>query len=103
MRKQRSGHVMNFSSVGGYRSGPGFGVYCTTKFAVEGLSEAMAAELAPLGIRVTIIEPGYFRTDFLDDRSLTVSPTSIEDYSATAGAVRSKAQTISHNQPAAML
>jgi NAD(P)-dependent dehydrogenase (short-subunit alcohol dehydrogenase family) len=99
MRKQRSGHVMNLSSVGGYRSSPGFGVYCSTKFAVEGLSEAMAAELAPLGIKVTIIEPGYFRTDFLDDRSLTVSPSSIDDYSATAGAVRSKAKTSSHNQP----
>jgi NAD(P)-dependent dehydrogenase (short-subunit alcohol dehydrogenase family) len=67
MRNQRSGHVMNLSSVGGYRSGPGFGVYCSTKFAVEGLSEAMAAELSPLGIKVTIIEPGYFRTDFLED------------------------------------
>ena len=99
MRKQRSGHVMNLSSVGGYRRSPGFGVYCSTKFAVEGLSEAMAAELAPLGIKVTIIEPGYFRTDFLDDRSLTVSPSSIDDYSATAGAVRSKAKTSSHNQP----
>ena len=99
MRKQRSGHVMNLSSLGGYRSGPGFGVYCSTKFAVEGLSEAMGAELAPLGIKVTIIEPGYFRTDFLDDRSLTVSPARIDDYSATAGAVRSRAKTISHNQP----
>jgi len=99
MRKQRSGHIINFSSVGGYRSSPGFGVYCSTKFAVEGLSEAMAAELEPLGIKVTIIEPGYFRTDFLDDRSLTVSPTSIEDYSATAGVVRSKAKKVSHNQP----
>ena len=99
MRKQRSGHVMNLSSVGGYRSGPGFGVYCSTKFAVEGLSEAMAAELAPLGIRVTIIEPGYFRTDFLDDRSLSVTPATIDDYSATAGVVRDKAKTVSHNQP----
>ena len=99
MRKQRSGHVMNLSSVGGYRSGPGFGVYCSTKFAVEGLSEAMAGELAPLGIRVTIIEPGYFRTDFLDDRSLVVSPATIDDYSETAGAVRDKAKAVSHNQP----
>lgn len=66
MRRQRSGHILNFSSIGGYRSGPGFGVYSSTKFAVEGLTEALAAELAPLGIHATAIEPGYFRTDFLE-------------------------------------
>jgi NAD(P)-dependent dehydrogenase (short-subunit alcohol dehydrogenase family) len=99
MRERRSGHVVNLSSVGGYRSGPGFGIYCSTKFAVEGLSEALAGELAPLGIKVTIVEPGYFRTDFLDARSLTVSPHRIADYDATAGATRAAAADVSHNQP----
>jgi NAD(P)-dependent dehydrogenase (short-subunit alcohol dehydrogenase family) len=87
------------SSVGGYRSGVGFGVYCSTKFAVEGLSEALAGELEPLGIKVTIVEPGYFRTDFLDSQSLMVSPASIDDYTETAGATREKAQVVNHNQP----
>ncbi|WP_064686637.1 SDR family NAD(P)-dependent oxidoreductase, partial [Rhizobium bangladeshense] len=62
MRKQKSGRILNISSIGGYRASAGFGVYCSTKFAVEGLSEALHAELLPLGIFVTVIEPGYFRT-----------------------------------------
>jgi len=99
MRRQRSGHVINISSVGGYQSAPGFGVYCSTKFAVEGLSEALAGELAPLGIKVTIVEPGYFRTDFLDATSLSMSPDIIEDYAASAGATRTRAGEVSHNQP----
>jgi NAD(P)-dependent dehydrogenase (short-subunit alcohol dehydrogenase family) len=99
MRRQRSGRILNFSSIGGYTSGPGFGVYCSTKFAVEGLTEALAVELSPLGIHVTAIEPGYFRTDFLDATSLSVSPIQISDYAETAGAVRAKAAQISHNQP----
>jgi NAD(P)-dependent dehydrogenase (short-subunit alcohol dehydrogenase family) len=99
MRQNRSGHILNLSSVGGFVSGPGFGVYCSTKFAVEALSEALAAELAPLGIKLTIVEPGYFRTDFLEARSLVVSPTRIADYDATSGMVREAAKTISMNQP----
>jgi NAD(P)-dependent dehydrogenase (short-subunit alcohol dehydrogenase family) len=99
MRRQRSGRILNISSIGGYRSAAGFGVYCSTKFAVEGLTEAMHAELAPLGIHATVIEPGYFRTDFLDSTSLSVSPTSIADYNATAGAVRGAASGLNHAQP----
>ena len=100
MRRQRSGHVINISSIGGYVGSPGWGVYCSTKFAVEGLSEALLAELRPLGIKVTVIEPGYFRTDFLDDTSLTVSGGSIADYDETpAGAMRSKAAGANHAQP----
>jgi len=99
MRRQRFGHVLNMSSVGGYHAGVGFGVYCSTKFAVEGLSEALAGELKPLGIKVTIVEPGYFRTDFLDSQSLMVSPTSIDDYTETAGATRERAKSVNHNQP----
>lgn len=99
MRRARSGHILNVSSIGGYRSGAGFGVYCSTKFAVEGLTEALAEELAPLGIKATIVEPGYFRTDFLDARSLSVSGGEIADYATTAGAVRQRAATLSHRQP----
>ncbi|AKF03631.1 oxidoreductase [Sandaracinus amylolyticus] len=99
MRRQRSGHVINLSSVGGYRSGPGFGVYCSTKFAVEGLSEALHAELAPLGIAVTIVEPGYFRTEFLEAGSVVETPPRIADYAETAGKVRAVAKSVSLQQP----
>lgn len=91
--------MLNISSLGGYRSGPGFGVYCSTKFAVEGLSEAPHAELAPLGVHVTVVEPGYFRTEFLDSSSLSVSPTILADDAATAGQVREAATRINLNQP----
>jgi NAD(P)-dependent dehydrogenase (short-subunit alcohol dehydrogenase family) len=99
MRERRQGHVINISSVGGYRSGPGFGVYCSTKFAVEALSESLHGELAPLGVHVTVVEPGYFRTEFLDNTSLTVSPRILPDYAATAGAVREAAVHINLKQP----
>jgi NAD(P)-dependent dehydrogenase (short-subunit alcohol dehydrogenase family) len=99
MRARRSGRILNVSSIGGYRAAAGFGVYCSTKFAVEGLSEALHAELAPLGIHVTVVEPGYFRTDFLDSTSLSVSPSSIADYSETAGKVRNVATDLNHGQP----
>jgi NAD(P)-dependent dehydrogenase (short-subunit alcohol dehydrogenase family) len=99
MRRQRSGHVLNISSIGGYAASPGWGVYCSTKFAVEGLTEALALELKPLGIRATVIEPGFFRTDFLDARSLSVSPSRIDDYADTVGAMRNFAAAANHAQP----
>lgn len=99
MRTRRSGRILNISSIGGYRGAAGFGVYSSTKFAVEGLSEALHAELKPLGIDVTVVEPGYFRTDFLDASSLTVSVDRIEDYNGTAGAVRAVAVDLNHGQP----
>jgi NAD(P)-dependent dehydrogenase (short-subunit alcohol dehydrogenase family) len=99
MRRQRAGRILNISSIGGYRGAAGFGIYSSTKFAVEGLSEALHAELGILGIHVTVVEPGYFRTDFLDASSLSVSPTIIEDYAATAGKVRSVATGLNHAQP----
>jgi NAD(P)-dependent dehydrogenase (short-subunit alcohol dehydrogenase family) len=99
MRRQRSGHVLNISSIGGYAASAGWGVYCSTKFAVEGLTEALALELKPLGIHATVIEPGFFRTDFLDARSLSVSPSQIDDYAETAGAMRSFAASANHAQP----
>jgi NAD(P)-dependent dehydrogenase (short-subunit alcohol dehydrogenase family) len=99
MRRQRSGHVLNISSIGGYAASAGWGVYCSTKFAVEGLTEALALELKPLGIHATVIEPGFFRTDFLDARSLSVSPSEIADYAETAGAMRNFAAAANHAQP----
>jgi len=99
MRERRSGHVINISSLGGVQSAAGFGVYCSTKFAVEGLTEALHAELAPLGIHATVVEPGYFRTDFLEGQSLATSPHLLGDYAATAGVVRERAKQISLNQP----
>lgn len=99
MRRQRSGRILNISSIGGYRASAGFGIYCSTKFAVEGLSEALHQELAPLGIHVTVIEPGYFRTDFLDPSSLSASTTRIQDYAETSGATRSRASDLNHAQP----
>ncbi|MEX2690896.1 oxidoreductase [Rhizobium mongolense] len=100
MRGQRSGHILNFSSIGGYFGYPGWGVYGSTKFAVEGLSESLAAELEPFGIKVTIVEPGFFRTDFLADNSLAVSPASIPDYIGTpAGNMRDFAADANHAQP----
>ena len=100
MRKQRSGHVLNISSIGGYIGYPGWGVYCSTKFAVEGLTESMAVELEPFGIKVTVVEPGFFRTDFLHDNSLAVSPASIPDYVGTpAGNMRDFAAAANHAQP----
>jgi NAD(P)-dependent dehydrogenase (short-subunit alcohol dehydrogenase family) len=99
MRRQRGGHVLNISSIGGYAASAGWGVYCSTKFAVEGLTEALALELEPLGIHATVIEPGFFRTDFLDARSLSVSPSEIADYAETAGAMRNFAAAANHAQP----
>ena len=99
MRKQRSGHVMNISSVGGYSSYAGWGVYGSTKFAVEGLSEAMHMELAPMGVNVTVVEPGFFRTDFLDTSSLVATHARIEDYADTVGAMRDFAAGANHGQP----
>jgi NAD(P)-dependent dehydrogenase (short-subunit alcohol dehydrogenase family) len=100
LRRQRSGHVVQMSSVGGFVSAPGWGIYASTKFAVEGFSEALADELAPLGIGVTIVEPGYVRTDFLDATSLRTQPATIEDYAQTpAGAMRELAAAVNHAQP----
>ncbi|HMI04068.1 MAG TPA: SDR family oxidoreductase [Pedobacter sp.] len=80
MRKAESGRIFNMSSVFGLIAGAGWGIYCATKFAVEGLSEALEQEVKPFGIKVTIIEPGYFRTGFLDSGSLKTPMKPISDY-----------------------
>jgi NAD(P)-dependent dehydrogenase (short-subunit alcohol dehydrogenase family) len=98
LRKQRSGHIVNLSSIGGLVGLPGWGIYCSTKFAVEGISEALATELAPLGIGVTVVEPGPFRTDFLGS-SLTMAEKVVADYESTAGQTRNAAPERNRNQP----
>jgi NAD(P)-dependent dehydrogenase (short-subunit alcohol dehydrogenase family) len=99
MRRQRSGHIINISSVAGLLGSAGWGIYCSTKFAMEGFSEALAKEVRPLGIWVTIVEPGYFRTDFLDASSLGTEENVIADYEATVGATRAHAVSVNHAQP----
>jgi NAD(P)-dependent dehydrogenase (short-subunit alcohol dehydrogenase family) len=99
MRKQRLGHIINMSSIGGYASFPGWGIYCATKFAVEGISEALSIELAPLGVHATVVEPGYFRTDFLSAASLSSTAVRIDDYANTAGRTRAHAEAVNHRQP----
>ncbi|MET0430342.1 MAG: oxidoreductase [Microvirga sp.] len=85
MRAQRSGHILNVTSVAGFVGFPASGYYAATKHAVEGFSDALSAEAGPLGIKVTCIEPGPFRTDWAG-RSLIQTPNAIADYAETAGA-----------------
>lgn len=80
LRRQGNGHVVNVSSVLGLTAVAGWGLYCAGKFALEGLTEALAAEVADLGIRVTAVEPGYFRTDFLTTDSLALPATTADGY-----------------------
>jgi NAD(P)-dependent dehydrogenase (short-subunit alcohol dehydrogenase family) len=99
MRTQRAGHIVNISSIGGYGSYPGWGVYSSTKFAVEGITEALHGDLAPVGIHVSVIEPGFFRTDFLDSSSLAATKARIADYAGTVGKMRDFAAGRNHQQP----
>lgn len=98
MRKQRSGHILNISSIGGLRSFPGIGFYNATKYAVDGLSESLSKEVAPLGIKVTIIAPSGFRTDWAG-RSAKNTSVRIDDYATTAGKNMGDIRGYSGNQP----
>jgi NAD(P)-dependent dehydrogenase (short-subunit alcohol dehydrogenase family) len=98
MRARRTGHIVNISSIGGLVANPGVGYYAATKFALEALSEALAKEVEPLGIRVTAIEPGPFRTDWAG-RSLRLGKVSIPDYSESAGARQRQIAERSGKQP----
>ena len=98
MRKQKSGHIVNIASIGGLVGFPGVGFYNATKFAVDGLSESLAKELAPLGIKVLVIAPSGFRTDWAG-RSANNAKVVIEDYASTAHQNKETIRGYSGNQP----
>ncbi|MEU1623005.1 oxidoreductase [Streptomyces sp. NPDC005722] len=98
MRARRSGRIVNLSSVGGFVGWAGWGLYCATKFSVEAVTESLRLELAPLGIQATAVEPGPFRTDFLDSSSLHRTERVIEDYQDSAGGMRAWADDSNHAQ-----
>ena len=98
MRKQRSGHIVNIASIGGLMAFPAVGFYNATKFAVDGFSESLSKETAHLGIKVTIVAPSGFRTDWAG-RSANDSPVKIADYAETAGANQQNIRGYSGNQP----
>jgi len=98
MRARRSGHIFNISSLGGLMAFAATGYYHATKFAIEGLSESLFHEVGPLGIKVTIVEPGAFRTDWAG-RSMIESGTVVDDYAETAGKRRQATRSVSGNQP----
>ena len=90
LRQQRAGHVINFSSVGGVLGFQGASVYCATKFAVEGFSASLAPELAGFGIHVTVVEPGFFRTDFLEASSVRYGERAVQGYDAAVSDVKNQ-------------
>lgn len=96
MRKQRSGHILNLASIGGFMGFDNASIYCAAKFAVVGFSESLALEVASFGINVTVVEPGFFRTDFLDKSSVRYGSKEIADYSAAS---RSTYDGYNHQQP----
>ena len=97
-RENGTGHIFNISSVFGLIAGSGWGVYCGSKFAIEGISEALAQEVKPFGIQTTIVEPGYVRTNFLESDSITTPHNSIEAYEAIQEEKRKHLKDISGNQ-----
>lgn len=100
LREQKSGNIFNISSVGGYYGGfPGWGVYCSTKFAVAGFTEALAEEAKDFGIHATVVYPGYFRTDFLTKDSVRTPENSIEAYEAARNSEKAHLDEINGNQP----
>lgn len=99
MRKQRSGHVMNLASIGGFMGFEASSIYCAAKFAVEGFSESLALEVARFNIHVTVVEPGFFRTDFLDQSSVRYGAEKVADYDSVAGHPRPDYESYNHQQP----
>jgi len=100
LRKQRSGHIFNISSIGGYSGNfPGWGIYCSTKFAVAGLTEALAEEIKDFGVKATVVYPGYFRTDFLSKESVRTPENSIPEYEAARNSEQAHLDEINGNQP----
>ena len=99
LRQQQSGVIVNLSSLAGFTGAQSWGVYSASKFAVEGLSEALAKEVGSFGIKVLIVEPGILRTEFLNDTSLLVSAKELDAYSATVGAARKQLVSNRNHQP----
>jgi NAD(P)-dependent dehydrogenase (short-subunit alcohol dehydrogenase family) len=100
LRARGSGHVFNIASIGGYVGGfSGFGVYCATKFAVAGLTESLYEDLRPLGIKVTLVYPGYFRTSFLKEGSRTLPASPLDAYKNARDSERQHTEQIDGNQP----
>jgi len=100
LRKQFSGHIFNISSIGGFTGGfPGFGIYCATKFAVVGLSESLAAEARAFDIYVTVVLPGYFRTNFLSSGSLGIPENQLPEYAEVRASQKAHQDAINGNQP----
>jgi len=98
MRERRRGHIVNVTSMGGFITMPGISFYCGSKFALEGISEALGKEVASFGIRVTALAPGQFRTEWAG-RSMDRTPRSIDDYDAVMDPIRAGRQAKSGNQP----
>lgn len=99
LRNQRSGNIFNIASVGGlFGSFPGWGIYCSTKFAVAGFTESLAEEVKEFGIKATVVYPGYFRTDFLSKGSVRTPENAIEDYKTARESEQLHLDTINGNQ-----
>ncbi len=98
MRARRSGHIVNVTSMGGFITMPGISFYCGSKFALEGISEALGKEVAALGIHVTALAPGQFRTDWAG-RSMQRTPRALADYDAVMDPLRAARKEKSGNQP----
>lgn len=100
LREQKKGHIFNISSVGGYFGGfPGWGIYCATKFAVAGFTEALAVEAKDFGINATVVYPGYFRTDFLTKDSMKTPANPIQAYETARNSEQAHLHEINGNQP----
>ena len=100
LRAQQNGHIFNISSIGGFTGGfPAFGIYCATKFAVHGFTESLYHEVRPFGINVTLVMPGYFRTNFLDAGSIGKPKNEIEAYQNVREVQQGHLENINANQP----
>lgn len=100
LREQRSGNIFNISSIGGYAGNfPGWGIYCSTKFAVAGFTEALAEEAKAFGVHATVVYPGYFRTDFLSKESAKTPAHTIEAYESARNSEQAHLNDINGSQP----
>lgn len=100
LRRQQSGHIFNISSIGGFTGMfPGFGIYCATKFAVQGFTESLSAEVKAFGINATVVSPGYFRTNFLEADSMNIPKEPIAAYQNVRDVIEAHQNSINGNQP----